>query len=135
VQGCLVTDEEIEKVTRYLKDRAEPEYDDRIIERQKSSSGNGVYSGSGSDDDDPLLGEAEAVVTQADKASASLLQRRLRVGYARAARLLDLLEERGIVGPGDGAKPRDVIARPVASAEEWSSSDELDDEASPTPEP
>ena len=139
LQGCLVTDDEIEQVCRYLKDRAEPEYDEGIIERQKTSSGSGVY-GVGSDDD-PLLGEAEAVVTQADKASASLLQRRLRVGYARAARLLDLLEERGVIGPGDGAKPRDVLTRrstsdsSLTTGVEWSATDELDDETSPTPEP
>jgi len=58
--------------------------------------------------DDELYLEAKEVVARAGKASASLLQRRLRVGYARAARLLDILEEKGIVGPADGAKPRDV---------------------------
>ena len=58
---------------------------------------------------DDLFSEAKNVVVQAGKASASLLQRRLRVGYARAARLLDLLEEQGIIGPGDGAKPREVF--------------------------
>jgi S-DNA-T family DNA segregation ATPase FtsK/SpoIIIE len=58
--------------------------------------------------DDELLEEAKAVIIRAQKASASLLQRRLRVGYARAARLLDLLEEQGVIGPGEGAKPREV---------------------------
>lgn len=61
------------------------------------------------DDGDPLLAEAKEVIMQAKKASASLLQRRLRVGYARAARILDLLEAQGVIGPGDGAKPRDVL--------------------------
>jgi S-DNA-T family DNA segregation ATPase FtsK/SpoIIIE len=60
-------------------------------------------------EEDPLYEEAKRVVIEAQKASASLLQRRLRIGYARAARLLDLLEERGIVGPGEGAKPRKVL--------------------------
>jgi S-DNA-T family DNA segregation ATPase FtsK/SpoIIIE len=60
------------------------------------------------EDDDELLEQAKEVVIQAKKASASLLQRRLRVGYARAARLLDILEDKGIVGPSDGAKPREV---------------------------
>ena len=66
---------------------------------------------SGDEADDDMYGEAKETVIQAGKASASLLQRRLRVGYARAARLLDLLEENGIIGPGDGAKPREVYIR------------------------
>ena len=61
--------------------------------------------------DDPLYEEAKRVVFEAHKASASLLQRRLRVGYARAARLLDMLEEQGVVGPGEGAKPREILMR------------------------
>jgi len=65
--------------------------------------------------DDPLYEQAKAVVVQARKASASFLQRRLRVGYARAARLIDLLEERGVVGQGDGAKPRDVLVSVIDS--------------------
>jgi len=60
------------------------------------------------DEEDPLYEEAKKVVIEARKASASLLQRRLRIGYARAARLIDILEEKGIVGPGEGAKPREV---------------------------
>jgi len=63
-------------------------------------------------DIDELYPEAYKVVVEAGKASASFLQRRLRVGYARAARLLDLMEERGVIGPGDGAKPRDVLVKP-----------------------
>ncbi len=66
----------------------------------------------GSDVDDELFEEAKQEVMRAGKASASLLQRRLRVGYARAARLLDILEERGIIGPGEGAKPREVYGVP-----------------------
>ena len=61
-------------------------------------------------DKDQLLPEAKEVILQAGKASASLLQRRLKVGYARAARLLDLLEAQGFIGPGDGAKPREILA-------------------------
>jgi len=140
LQGCFVSDDEIEKVTRFLKDRAEPEYDESIVERHRGSSSSSHYASGSSDDDDPLLGEAEGVVVQFDKASASLLQRRLRIGYARAARILDLLEERGIVGPADGAKARDVMARSssapagipdperVHAADDWSSNDELADE-------
>ncbi|KKU48776.1 hypothetical protein A3H10_00070 [Candidatus Uhrbacteria bacterium RIFCSPLOWO2_12_FULL_46_10] len=105
LQGALVGDEEIARVVEYLKSRATPEYVDEVTTKQAVS----VWGGGGYDDDDPLLGEAEAVVVQAGKASSSLLQRRLKVGYARAARLIDLLEAKGVVGPGDGAKPRDVL--------------------------
>ena len=66
-----------------------------------------------SDDSDELMDEAVATVKEADKASASLLQRRLKVGYARAARLLDLMENAGLIGPGDGAKPRDINAEKI----------------------
>ena len=69
-------------------------------------------SGFGNDDeDDPLYDDAKRIITETQKASSSLLQRRLKVGYARAARLIDILEERGIVGHADGAKPREVFAR------------------------
>lgn len=107
IQGCFVNDDELRSVMNYLKKQAAPEYISEVTERQSGSSGS-----SWNDDDDDLLSEAETVVLQAGKASASFLQRRLRVGYARAARLLDLLEARGVIGPGDGAKPRDVLLRP-----------------------
>ena len=72
-----------------------------------------------SGEEDPLYEEARKLVIEAKKASASLLQRRLRVGYARAARLIDILEERGVVGPGEGAKPREIlISSPVAQLAE-----------------
>lgn len=129
IQGCLVNDEEIEKVTRYLKDRDEPDYDETIVERQKMTIAGQPTGSSFEGDDDPLLVEAENVIQQYDKASASLLQRRLRIGYARAARLLDLLEERGIVGPADGAKPREVLIR----KDNWSSTNELPDENADNP--
>ncbi|KKT12951.1 MAG: cell division protein [Parcubacteria group bacterium GW2011_GWA1_43_27] len=73
----------------------------------RSLEGGGLASSEGDD----LLEEAQALIVRSQKASASFLQRRLRVGYARAARLLDLLEERGVIGPGDGAKPREVLIR------------------------
>lgn len=108
IQGAFVSDREIEAVVQFLKTKAAPDYVEEVTEKQTS----GGWAGAADDDDDPLLGEAEAIVVQAGKASASYLQRRLKVGYARAARLLDLLEAKGIIGPGDGAKPRDVLLRP-----------------------
>ncbi len=106
VQGCFVSDGEIEKVVSYLKERTEPQYDDSIVNFGKSKSGAGGGNGASEDD---LYDEAVQTVVNAGKASASLLQRRLKVGYARAARLLDILEENGVIGPADGARPRDVL--------------------------
>ena len=84
------------------------------LEQALSANGNGQHfidldALESSADDDELYDQAYEVVVWAGKASASLLQRRLRVGYARAARLLDILEEKGVIGPGDGAKPRQVF--------------------------
>ena len=108
LQGAYVSEKEVERVTSFLKARGEPDYLSAVTE--KASGGNGTSGGSSMDDlgEDELLPEAKEIVTQSGKASASLLQRRLRVGYARAARLLDLLEDQGFIGPGDGAKPREV---------------------------
>jgi S-DNA-T family DNA segregation ATPase FtsK/SpoIIIE len=106
-QSVLVTDKEIRSVTDFLKREGEAEYDDSIT-NFKPQNNRGSTAGEG-DIDDNLFSEAKELVVQTGKASASLLQRRLRVGYARAARLLDLLEEQGIIGPADGAKPRDVL--------------------------
>lgn len=106
VQGCFVSDPEIEDLVKFLKDKSEPQYDDSILSFGKSKGG--IGGGNGSSEDD-LYDEAVEVVVAAGKASASLLQRRLKVGYARAARLLDILEENGVIGPADGARPRDVL--------------------------
>lgn len=109
-QSVLVLDKEIRDVTDFLKKEGEAEYDESILTFKSSGSsrGGGSASGDGGVDDD-LYEEAKALVLETGKASASLLQRRLRVGYARAARLLDLLEEQGVIGPADGAKPRDIL--------------------------
>jgi S-DNA-T family DNA segregation ATPase FtsK/SpoIIIE len=110
LQGAYASDDEIRRVIDYLKDQEEPEYLDEIVEKQAPAMGEGGGAGSDDDEDgDPLLGEAKQVIVRAGKASASLLQRRLRIGYARAARILDLLEAQGVISPGDGAKPRDVL--------------------------
>jgi len=108
VQGAYVSDKEVKKVTDYLKTLQEPDYKEEVSLDQSTSTKFG--SGSNiSEADDELYEDAKEVVVRAGKASASLLQRRLRVGYARAARLIDILEEKGIVGPADGARPRDVF--------------------------
>jgi|TARA_Y100000031_G_scaffold147908_1_gene183487 S-DNA-T family DNA segregation ATPase FtsK/SpoIIIE len=113
IQGAYVTEKEVRKVTDYLRGLREPDYQEEVISGQTVQAGGtrvGLGGGSGGpSDEDELYEEAKEVVVQAGKASASLLQRRLRVGYARAARLLDILEERGVVGPADGARPREVF--------------------------
>ena len=110
LQGTYVSDDEINRVVDYLKERSdeEPEYRADIVERPRSTGPSGeTYD----DSEDELLPEARELVVAAGKASASLLQRRLKVGYARAARLLDLMETQGVIGPGDGAKPRAILVK------------------------
>ncbi len=106
IQGAFVSEGEVEKVTDFLKNKREPEYVEEVTAKQGAVPG---IPGSGDEADDDLYGEAKQVVIEMGKASASLLQRRLRVGYARAARLIDLLEQNGVVGPGEGAKPREIL--------------------------
>jgi len=106
LQGAFVNDQEIEAVTTYVKSLGSPDFVTGVVEKQTSTDmGSGV---TGDSSDDELYDEAKDLVVRAGKASASYLQRRLRIGYARAARLLDLLEEHNVIGPGDGAKPREV---------------------------
>ncbi len=108
IQGAYVGEKEVNKVVDFFKVQTGAViYNDDIVERPKHSF---AIPGFESGDDDELLSEAKDEVLRAGKASASFLQRRLKVGYARAARLLDLLEEQGVIGPGDGAKPREVYA-------------------------
>lgn len=110
IQGVLVTDPEVDGIVDYLKSLGiTPEYTAEVTEMPIGKSGKSGMGGGGDQDD--LFDEAVRTVCQYDRASASLLQRRLRIGYARAARILDELESAGVVGPGDGAKPRDVLVR------------------------
>lgn len=109
IQGAYISEEEMKRIVEYLKGDEEPEYDESIVGVPAHGGTNNMFGGP-SDDRDALFDEAKKFILQAGKASASLLQRRLKVGYARAARLLDELEEAGIVGPADGAKPREILA-------------------------
>jgi len=106
VQGVLVVDKEVKKVTEFLKREGEAIYDESIVNYKAARPG---MAGADGEIDDEMYEEAKQTVMQAGKASASLLQRRLRVGYARAARLLDILEDQGVIGPSEGAKPRDIM--------------------------
>lgn len=115
IQGTYVSETEVKKLVENLKSKGIPvEYTEEVTTQPLTWRKGG--SGVGTQGKDELFEEAVRVVCQYDRASASLLQRRLSVGYARAARILDQLEEEGIVGPGEGAKPRDVLVR---NAEEF----------------
>lgn len=113
VQGAFISDEEIRAVTHFIREK-NPSLTPSEIGPEREAEAGGLtkddfFDGYDDDgDEDELYEEAKRVVAEAGKASASLLQRRLKVGYARAARLLDILEAKGIIGPGDGAKPREV---------------------------
>jgi S-DNA-T family DNA segregation ATPase FtsK/SpoIIIE len=110
IQGVYIDEKETKAVTDYLRSARAPQYNDEVLAMKVSIGGrSGGGGGDMGEPDDDMFDEAAEAVFRAGKASASMLQRRLRVGYARAARLLDLLEERGIIGPADGARPRDVL--------------------------
>ncbi len=109
IQGTFIGEKEVHKVVDFFKAQAGVViYSDEILAKPKRSGSIPGLDGGDNGGDDDLYEEAKAEVMRAGKASASLLQRRLRVGYARAARLLDILEENGVIGPGEGAKPREV---------------------------
>ena len=115
VQGAYVSEEEIRKVADFIKERNKNlEESEELNFEENGNNGGGLLEnyleGSG-DEGDELYEEAIETVKAAQKASASLLQRRLKIGYARAARLLDIMEEKGIIGPGEGAKPREVYIK------------------------
>lgn len=107
IQGAFISENELKKVVEYLQGDEEPDYDESIVQKQGTGTMN--MFGGPSDDRDPMFMEAQNMIIESKKASASYLQRRLKVGYARAARILDELEEAGIVGPAQGSKPREIL--------------------------
>ncbi len=116
LQGCFVSDEEVEAVVEFVKNGGSADYDDFVmneIETRAVQESNKKIPAAASDDDnsddDPMLDEAIKVVVENGLASTSLLQRKLKLGYARAARIVDAMEERGVVGPYEGSKPRKVL--------------------------
>jgi S-DNA-T family DNA segregation ATPase FtsK/SpoIIIE len=110
VQAAFISDGETAKITDFLRDQRPPQYDDEVVSQPVQIGKGGVVSEfSGQDADDDLWRDAVQVVIDGRKASTSLLQRRLRVGYARAARLIEAMEEQGIVGHADGSRPREVL--------------------------
>ncbi|MFC1632537.1 DNA translocase FtsK 4TM domain-containing protein [Patescibacteria group bacterium] len=111
LQGAFVTDDEVVKVTNHLKEIGEPHYNPDVVSPRRDGMGaaRGTRAAGGPESEDPLYNDAKQIFVESGKGSASLLQRRLKIGYARAARLLDMLEEAGVIGPSDGAKPREVL--------------------------
>jgi S-DNA-T family DNA segregation ATPase FtsK/SpoIIIE len=111
VQGAFIGDEETAKVTDFLRMQRPPQYNDEVVSMPVVLNGKGgvVADYGGSDADDDMFKDAVRCVIDGRKASTSLLQRRLRIGYGRAARLIETMEEQGIVGPADGSRPREVL--------------------------
>lgn len=111
VQGALIDNDETGKVTDFIRAQREPNYDDEVVSQTVQFNGKGgiVAPMASNDADDDMWEDAVRVVIEARKASTSLLQRRLRIGYGRAARLIETMEEQGIVGQSEGSKPRDVL--------------------------
>ena len=109
-QGCLVTDDEINSIVEIVNNQAKPCYD-KDMERQLEgpSASNGGNGGSGIDEDEDLIQQCIEIIRVEQKASVSLMQRRLRLGYTRAARIMDEIEDRGLVGPSRGAEPREIL--------------------------
>jgi len=117
VQGCFISPEEIEQVVEFVKKTGEAQYDDEVLakieesvqEKEKGGKGGGAPAEPAGDETDELLPAAVDVVLETGQASVSMLQRRLKLGYSRAARLVDQMEQRGIVGPFEGSKPRQLL--------------------------
>jgi len=110
IQGAWVTEDEVQKIAMHLHMQSPPQYNDEVVSQPVHLNGKGgVVMDFDSGSDDLMYNDALRVVVDSGKASASLLQRRLRVGYARAARLIETMEDQGIIGPADGARPREVL--------------------------
>lgn len=115
IQGCFVSNEEIEKVTNFIKKQGEAEYNEEIerqfneLATQEKSKKGADFEPQGDDSADPLINKAIELILEYQSASTSFLQRKLSVGYARGARIIDELEEMGIIGPAEGSKPRKIL--------------------------
>jgi S-DNA-T family DNA segregation ATPase FtsK/SpoIIIE len=118
IQGTLVSDEEIERVVSFIKEQAEPVYDEEILKEQQKSQFN-------TGEKDELYNEAAKIIMENNQASVSILQRRMRLGYTRAARIIDTMEQEGLVGPFEGSKPRKILV----DRQEWLAKNAPEDKA------
>jgi len=108
IHGAFVSDQEVRKVMKFIKEQAKPRYRPEVFEAKKE-----VEAAAGDEEYDEMYDQAVAMVTETQQASISMIQRRLRVGYNRAARMIEQMERDGVVGPADGAKPREVYAKRI----------------------
>lgn len=131
VQGALITTEEIQKVTDFLRMQQAPQYDDEVVSQPVQLNGRGGVVTELDTNDEPLFRDAVRVVIEAGKASTSLLQRRLRIGYGKAARMIENMEEQGIISEADGSKPRQVLAESLESVFGGSGNIAVDDAGEP----
>jgi S-DNA-T family DNA segregation ATPase FtsK/SpoIIIE len=115
VQGCFLSDGEIENITEFIKENNTVEYSQDIIDQIDNAGKENGAEVDPDDESDPMLGDAVDVIMETGQASASMLQRRLRLGYARAARIIDQMEARGFIGAYDGSKPRQILI----SRQDW----------------
>ena len=133
IQSPYLSEQEVKKIVTFLTKHNDYGIDTGIDLAGAEQSGNGIFAGSLDDDEDsdPKYDEAKQVVIEAGKASTSYLQRKLGIGYSRAAKIMDILEERGVIGPQEGSKPRDVLIAPGEEIEERDESyeDEGEEEA------
>jgi S-DNA-T family DNA segregation ATPase FtsK/SpoIIIE len=109
IQGAFVTEEEIARITGHWAKQGEPEFEAELLETPEDAESEGGGDGDFDPDSDDLLDEAIRLVVQTETASVSMIQRRLRVGYTRAGRLIDMLERRGVISGYEGSKPRQVL--------------------------
>lgn len=134
LQSAFISEEEIKKVVSYLKKQDAHELDTIDFDENKDSGGDSFFKsiagGGGDDEDDELYQDAKQAVIEAGKASTSYLQRKLRIGYSRAARLMDLLEENGVIGPQDGSRPREILMSGGEESDEDGSEDMYDEDDS-----
>lgn len=138
IQAALIEEDETNKITDFIREQRPPQYDDEVVSQPVQLNGKGgiVADYGANDADDDMWRDAVQVVVEGRKASTSLLQRRLRIGYARAARIIETMEEQGIIGPADGARPREVLVNSVdevfgGGAEASAAEDEMYDENFP----
>ena len=117
IQGAWVTDDEVERIADHLRMQSPPQYNDDVVAQPVQFNGKGGVVMDFNEGGDEIFKDAVRVVVQARKASTTLLQNKLRIGYPKASRIMSEMEEQGIIGPADGSKPREVMI---------SSLDELD---------
>ena len=109
LQGSFISDDDVERIVQFVKDQADAEYDETFDPGEVSDGDSDFGGNGGTNEGDPLFNEARALVIETQKASASMIQRRLSVGFNRATRLMEELEAAGVIGPAEGTKPRKVL--------------------------